>query len=66
MTLGNELDGVQLFESKTVQNFKNRYPDGHYLSKNASSSTKTFQNTNQCNYHYAQNSNLAIIKTNNS
>ena len=32
ITLGNELDGVRLFEPEAVKRFKSRYPDGKVTS----------------------------------
>jgi hypothetical protein len=34
VTLGNELDGIRLFEPETVKRFKERYPNGYFMNQN--------------------------------
>ena len=52
VTLGNELDGVWLFEDDLVQRFKSRYPNGLVMPEESNSEAKapakkSFQNTNK-------------------
>lgn len=50
VTLGNELDGIRLFEPETVKRFKEQYPNGYFMNqsdKNAKFLAPIPNNTNK-------------------